>query len=47
MKHIAIIGAGVSGLAAATAIQRAQDAGVEVEFTLFERSERLGGVMVT
>ncbi len=47
MKHIAIIGAGVSGLAAATAIQRAQDAGVEVEFTLFERSNRLGGVMVT
>ncbi len=47
MKRIAIIGAGVSGLAAATAIQRAQDAGVEVEFALFERSERLGGVMVT
>lgn len=47
MKRIAIIGAGVSGLAAATAIQRAQDAEVEVEFTLFERSHRLGGVMVT
>jgi oxygen-dependent protoporphyrinogen oxidase len=47
MKQIAIIGAGVSGLAAATAIQRAKDAGADVEFTLFERSNRLGGVMVT
>lgn len=47
MKRIAIIGAGVSGLAAATAIQRAKEAGADVEFTLFERSDRLGGVMVT
>jgi oxygen-dependent protoporphyrinogen oxidase len=47
MKHVAIIGAGVSGLAAATAIQRAKEAGADVEFTLFERGERLGGVMVT
>jgi protoporphyrinogen/coproporphyrinogen III oxidase len=47
VKRIAIIGAGVSGLAAATAIQRAKEAGAEVEFTLYERSERLGGVMVT
>jgi oxygen-dependent protoporphyrinogen oxidase len=47
LKRIAIIGAGVSGLAAATLIQRAQEAGADVEFTLFERSQRLGGVMVT
>jgi oxygen-dependent protoporphyrinogen oxidase len=47
LKHIAIIGAGVSGLAAATAIQRAHEAGAEVGFTVFERSNRLGGVMVT
>jgi oxygen-dependent protoporphyrinogen oxidase len=47
MKQVAIIGAGVSGLAAATAIQRAKEAGTDVEFTLFERSARLGGVMVT
>ncbi len=46
-KKIAIIGAGVSGLAAATALQRANQAGADVEFTLFERSDRLGGVMVT
>src|SRR4051812_29616881 len=47
MKRIAIIGGGVSGLAAATAIERAKQAGAEVEFTLFERSGRLGGVMIT
>lgn len=47
MKRVAIIGAGISGLAAAVAIQRAKEAGAEVEFTLFERSQRLGGVMVT
>lgn len=47
MKKIAIIGAGVSGLAAATAIQRAKEAGADIDFTLYERSNRLGGVMVT
>ncbi len=47
MKQVAIVGGGVSGLAAATAIQRAKEAGADVEFTLFERSDRLGGVMVT
>ncbi len=47
MKRIAVIGAGVSGLASATAIERAKQAGADVEFTLFESSQRLGGVMVT
>ena len=47
MKKIAIIGAGISGLAAATALLRANQAGAGVEFTLFERSHRLGGVMAT
>jgi oxygen-dependent protoporphyrinogen oxidase len=47
MRRIAIIGGGVSGLAAATAIWRAKQAGADVDFNLFERSERLGGVMVT
>jgi oxygen-dependent protoporphyrinogen oxidase len=47
VKRIAIIGAGVSGLAAATGIQRAKEAGAPVDFALFERSGRLGGVMVT
>jgi oxygen-dependent protoporphyrinogen oxidase len=47
LKRIAIIGGGISGLAAATAIERAKEAGADVEFTLFERSNRLGGVMIT
>lgn len=47
MKRIAIVGGGISGLAAATAIQRAKEAGADVEFALFERSNRLGGVMIT
>jgi oxygen-dependent protoporphyrinogen oxidase len=47
LKRIAIIGAGISGLAAATALHRARQAGADVDFTLLERSNRLGGVMVT
>jgi oxygen-dependent protoporphyrinogen oxidase len=47
VKRIAIIGAGISGLAAATGIQRAKDAGADVDYVVFERSERLGGVMIT
>jgi protoporphyrinogen/coproporphyrinogen III oxidase len=47
LKRIAIIGAGVSGLAAATVLQHAKQAGAELEFTLFDRSDRLGGVMIT
>ena len=47
MKKIAIIGGGASGLAAATALQHAKLAGADLEFTLFERDSRLGGVMQT
>jgi protoporphyrinogen/coproporphyrinogen III oxidase len=47
LKRIAIVGAGISGLAAATAIQRAKEDGADVDFTMFERSQRLGGVMIT
>jgi oxygen-dependent protoporphyrinogen oxidase len=47
MKNIAIIGAGASGLAAATALQHAKVAGADLDFTLFERDSRLGGVMQT
>lgn len=47
MKKIAIIGGGASGLAAATALQHAKLAGAELDFTLFERDSRLGGVMQT
>lgn len=47
MKRIAIIGAGISGLSAATILERARRAGAEIDFTLFERGSRLGGVMIT
>jgi protoporphyrinogen/coproporphyrinogen III oxidase len=47
MKRIAIIGGGASGLAAATVLQYAKSAGADLEFTLFERDSRLGGVMQT
>ncbi|MGA7315544.1 MAG: FAD-dependent oxidoreductase, partial [Silvibacterium sp.] len=43
MRRIAIIGGGLSGLAAA--YQLAQDR--SVEFTLFEASGRLGGTIET
>ncbi len=47
MKRIAIVGAGISGLAAATILERARQGGAEIEFALFERGSRLGGVMIT
>lgn len=47
MKKISIIGGGASGLAAATTLQYAKQAGTDIEFTLFERDTRLGGVMQT
>jgi len=47
MKRIAIVGGGASGLAAATALQHAKQAGADLDFTLFERESRLGGVMQT
>ncbi|HLH07599.1 MAG TPA: protoporphyrinogen oxidase [Terriglobales bacterium] len=47
MKRIAIVGGGISGLAAATIVERARREGAAVEFTLFERGSRLGGVMIT
>jgi oxygen-dependent protoporphyrinogen oxidase len=47
MKRIAIVGAGISGLAAATILERARRGGADIEYTLFERGSRLGGVMIT
>jgi len=43
MKRIAIIGAGISGLSAAYQLQKARNTGVELEYTLFESSGRMGG----
>jgi oxygen-dependent protoporphyrinogen oxidase len=47
MKRIAIIGGGISGLSAAFALEEQRRAGVPLEYVLFERAERLGGVLVT
>lgn len=43
MARFAIIGGGATGLGAAFLFKRAQDAGVDVEFELYERDNRLGG----
>jgi oxygen-dependent protoporphyrinogen oxidase len=47
MKRIAIIGGGISGLSAAYALEKKRRAGVEVEYSLYESSTRLGGVLLT
>jgi oxygen-dependent protoporphyrinogen oxidase len=47
MKRIAIIGGGISGLAAAFALEKRRRQGVELEYALFESSPRLGGVLLT
>jgi len=45
MKRIAIIGGGISGLSAAFYLEKARAAGAELEYTLFESAQRLGGSM--
>jgi protoporphyrinogen/coproporphyrinogen III oxidase len=47
MKRIAIIGGGISGLSAAFALEKQRRNGAPLEYTLFEASPRLGGVLVT
>ena len=47
MKRIAIIGGGISGLAAAYTLDEKRQSGTPVEYVLFESSARLGGVLVT
>jgi oxygen-dependent protoporphyrinogen oxidase len=47
MKRIAIIGGGISGLAAAYALEEQRRAGIAVEYAVFESSSRFGGVLVT
>jgi oxygen-dependent protoporphyrinogen oxidase len=47
MKRIAIIGGGISGLAAAFTLEEQRRAGAPVEYALFESSPRFGGVIVT
>lgn len=47
MKRIAIIGGGVSGLAAAYALEKQRKKGAELNYILFEAGSRLGGVIAT
>jgi protoporphyrinogen/coproporphyrinogen III oxidase len=47
MKRIAIIGGGISGLAAAFSVEEQILAGVPLEYVLFESSPRFGGVIAT
>ena len=47
MTRIAIIGGGISGLAAAFALEERRTAGVDLEYVVYEASARLGGVLRT
>jgi len=47
MKRIAIIGGGISGLSAAFALEEKRRVGVPLEYTLYEATSRLGGVIDT
>jgi oxygen-dependent protoporphyrinogen oxidase len=47
MKRIAIIGGGISGLAAAFALEERRRAGAEVDYVLYESSSQFGGVLRT
>jgi oxygen-dependent protoporphyrinogen oxidase len=46
-KRIAIVGGGISGLAAAFALEEKRRAGVPVEYVVYEASPRWGGVIAT
>jgi oxygen-dependent protoporphyrinogen oxidase len=47
MKRIAIIGGGVSGLAAAYTFDEKRQSGTPVQYVLFEAAPRVGGVVAT
>src|SRR5258707_526797 len=47
MKRIAIIGGGIAGLSAAYYLEKARRSGNDLQWTLFEKSDRLGGVIKT
>ncbi len=47
MTRIAIIGGGISGLAAAFELEERRRAGADVDYVLYESSARLGGVLRT
>jgi len=47
MKRVAIIGGGIAGLSAAWYLEKARQSGTDLEWVLFEKSDRLGGVIRT
>ncbi|HEV3037986.1 MAG TPA: protoporphyrinogen oxidase [Candidatus Angelobacter sp.] len=47
MKRVAIVGGGIAGLSAAYYLEKARQNGAGLEWTLFEKSGRLGGVLRT
>jgi protoporphyrinogen/coproporphyrinogen III oxidase len=47
MTRIAIVGGGISGLAAAYELEEQRRAGAEIEYVLYEAALRLGGVLRT
>jgi protoporphyrinogen/coproporphyrinogen III oxidase len=47
MKRIAIVGGGIAGLSAAFYLEKARQGGAPLQWTLFEKSDRLGGVIQT
>lgn len=47
MKRIAILGGGISGLSAAFALEQERNQGAQLEYVIFEASDRLGGVIRT
>ncbi len=46
-RSIAVIGGGIAGLAAAYELNKLQQAGADIDVTLFEASPRLGGIVET
>jgi protoporphyrinogen/coproporphyrinogen III oxidase len=47
MKRIAIIGGGISGLAAAFVLEKSRNDGAPLEYAIYESGPRLGGVLLT
>lgn len=46
-RSIAVLGGGIAGLAAAYELNKLQQAGADIAFTLIEASDRLGGILET
>lgn len=47
MKRIAIVGGGISGLSAAFYLEKSRVAGADLQYTLFESGQRLGGCLAS